>query len=357
MEYFTSTHRDNPKWVDQKTGEYTKAGRHYIEIVLGNLTGNRRRRLLEGVWCADESSVFDIDVLEEHDKVYARPPDFRLEFRHRLQGKERDVSLRARRLEDIQVKTRKPMALDAHDRQNCMYWWGELSSKLRPPQDRVYIIAADISSGNGASNSVITVRDRNTRQKVGEWVSGTISPRGMGRMMAMIGHWCGGRKGSAFAIWEANGPGQSTGKVLSRVLAYPLLYRRTLGGAEAFDTSSDRLGWWNDRQSLRDGVEALRDAYANEEILNPSEPAIQEAMQWVRFPGGGMGPGHLQDESQDAKATHGDRVVADMLSEIAMGIDIPTPEDSDPPVPPGFEGILDDNEDDDIYDEHNEIAY
>lgn len=346
MEYYTSTHKDNPKLWDESAKAWTKFGHHYLHTVLGNLTGSRRRRLLEGIWCADEAAVFDSEILERHLQDYARPADFLLAIGHRLDGKARDLSLRARTMKDITVRRVKPDDT-LQQLQNHMQWWGELekcpkTGLLRPPQDRVYIMAADVSNGTGASNSVIVIRDRNTRHKVGEWVSGTVSPRGLGRAMATIGLWCGGLKGCAYAIWEANGPGQSTGKVLARALRYPLLHRRTLGADESYETKTDRLGWWNNPQTKRDAVELLRDAYANEEILNPSKQAIEEAMQWVRYPSGAMGPGHLQDESSEAKATHGDRVVADMISEVAMAIDMPTPAPKGRPWTPGFENLEED---------------
>lgn len=327
MELYTSTHRDNPKYVDQKTGQLTKAGKFYIEVVLGNLTGNQRRRLLDGVWCADEAAVFDNDVLERHQQL-CRPPNYCLRFTHKLDGKARDMSIRARRHEDVICK-RQSLPVNALEAQNRLLWWGELELDeggfFRAPQQYVYVLSADISGGNGASNSVIGILNRNTRQKVGEWVSATISPGGLARVLAMLGLWCGGSRQVGHLIWEANYPGPYFGRQLSQVLQYPSLHRRELGVEESFSTASQKLGWWNSRPNLRDGIEALRDAYAGDEFHNPSEASIQEAFNWVRYPNGSIGPAHLQDESPDAKATHGDRVIADMLLVMGLAIDLPTP--------------------------------
>jgi len=335
MEFYTSTHRDNPKWVDQKTGEYTPAGKHYIEVVLGNMTGTRRRRLLDGIWCGDEAAVFDMDVLERHLHL-CREPTFRLRITHTLDGAKRDESIKQQRYEDV-ICTRQPAAETSNDWQNHLLWWGDLikdpkTGQLRPPQDRTYVLSADISGGNEASNSIIAIADRNTRTKVGEWVSATISPGGLARMMAMLGLWCGGARKVGHLIWEANYPGPHFGRQLSRVLEYPSLYRREQGAAKTFGTTTQELGWFNSQTSLRDGVEALRDAYARDEYHNPSEQAIQEAMQWLRFPTGKLGPGHLQEESADARQTHGDRVIADLLLVIGMHIDLPTIKDARSPT-------------------------
>src|SRR5690606_17610884 len=54
----TSTHRDNPAYWDWRRNDWTEAGRQYIEVILGSLTGVQRKRLLEGVWAAAEGIVY-----------------------------------------------------------------------------------------------------------------------------------------------------------------------------------------------------------------------------------------------------------------------------------------------------------
>lgn len=330
MEKFDSVHEDNPYLFDQQTGKWTKKGQEYLQT-LDSLTGNRRQRLLKGVWCADESAVFDMDVLDRH-LALCFEPRYCLRVTHALDGASRDMSIRAQKHEDIKISKADIGA----GVQNRLLWWGELlqdeHGRLRPPQDRVYVLSADISGGNGASNSVIGIADRNTRTKVGEWVSASISPGGLARMMAMLGLWCGGARKVGHMIWEANYPGPYFGNQLSQVLEYPSLHRRLQGADKTFQTTTQSLGWFNSRPALRDGVEALRDAYACNEFTNPSEAAIQEAMQWLRYPNGGLGPGHLQEESADAKATHGDRVIADLLLVLGMAIDLPTPKSAMQPT-------------------------
>lgn len=335
MEMYNSVHQDNPKYFDQILRKWTPDGEKYL-ATLANLTGNRRRRLLDGVWCADENAVFDHDVLDRH-LALCRPPRYCLRIGHRLDGAARDVSIAERKTDQITIKP-YPIPVNAQAAQNRLLWWGALkhdhdTDTLRPPQDRVYVLSCDISGGNGASNSVIGIADRNTRTKVGEWVSATISPGGLARVLAILGLWVGGLRGHGHLIWEANYPGPHFGRQLSRVLNYPSLHRRERTPDTASSATSERLGWWNDRWSKRDAVEALRDAYARDEFANPSEQAIQEAMQWLRWPSGDMGPGHLQEESQDAKQTHGDRVIADMMLVMGMSIDLPTVKDNLPKDP------------------------
>ncbi len=53
-----STHKDNPTLWDHKKGEWTDFGREYIFGTLGNMSGHRRARLLEGRWAASEGLVY-----------------------------------------------------------------------------------------------------------------------------------------------------------------------------------------------------------------------------------------------------------------------------------------------------------
>lgn len=325
MEYYPSVHEDNPKYFDQALRTWTPQGEKYL-ATLANLTGNRRRRLLEGVWCADEAAVFDHDVLDRHLER-CRPPDYCLKIGHQFDGAARDVSIAQQEINRIKVE-KKPLPTTAQDWQHRLLWWGPLeydpeAGILRPPQNEVYVLSADISGGNGASNSIIGIAARGVRQKWGEWVSATISPGGLARMMAILGLWCGGMRRVGHLIWEANYPGPYFGRQLSLVLQYPSLYSPEGKPGTRSTGQSDRLGWWNHPHSKRDAVEGLRDAYHRDEFSNPSEQAIQEAMQWLRWPTGDMGPGHLQEESQDAKKTHGDRVIADMLLILGMNIALP----------------------------------
>lgn len=57
MARLLSRHQDNPVWF--RDGEWTERGRHYVEEILGSLTGPRRERLLHGKWAAAEGLVYD----------------------------------------------------------------------------------------------------------------------------------------------------------------------------------------------------------------------------------------------------------------------------------------------------------
>jgi len=62
-----SYHKDNPTLFDPETGEITMQGERTMGI-LENLTGVRRKRLLEGVWATAEGAVYDMFNPEIHVK-------------------------------------------------------------------------------------------------------------------------------------------------------------------------------------------------------------------------------------------------------------------------------------------------
>ncbi len=53
-----STHKDNPAYWNEHTGEWTEMGKQYVNNVLANLSGVNRARLFEGVWAAAEGLVY-----------------------------------------------------------------------------------------------------------------------------------------------------------------------------------------------------------------------------------------------------------------------------------------------------------
>lgn len=54
---FHTRHRDNPVLYNQTTGDITEQGKRSLQV-LGNLTGLRRARLLEGKWVSAEGQIY-----------------------------------------------------------------------------------------------------------------------------------------------------------------------------------------------------------------------------------------------------------------------------------------------------------
>lgn len=255
---------------------------------------------------------FDADVLTRQMMAYARQAPTAsgvLSFKGTRNYSHRDVAIREKSVDyfDFTVAQNGPWRL-----------WIELEEdgmgRLRPPQNRSYVIGADVAGGTGASNSVLSVFDRTTGWKVAEFASNQTPPDELARIMCMAGYWFGGTKSMAFLCWEANGYGSVCGKHIVQ-LGYPWVYR-TLAeqGKRATRKHTKWPGWWSNEQTKVDMLGDYRSALARDEYKNPSQEALDEAADYIWYEGGGVGPGELSQEKGDAKKTHGDRVIADALS-------------------------------------------
>ena len=59
LKLIRTTHKDNPTLFDPATGDITAQGKRTMQQ-LSNLTGVRRKRLLEGIWATAEGAVYDM---------------------------------------------------------------------------------------------------------------------------------------------------------------------------------------------------------------------------------------------------------------------------------------------------------
>lgn len=253
---------------------------------------------------------FDADVLNRQRSIYAAtPPTMQGNIRWRGEGhySDRDVAIR-----DAKVRTFRFLLNPSG------FWrlWIDLvkdtRGQLRPPQDRDAVFGIDVSGGQGASNSTVSVFDPEARWKVAEFKSATVDPAELARIVAMAGYWFGGPHNCAFVCWEANGYGSMFGKHLIR-LGYPRFYKQV--NTKVLGEPKSRIpGWWSNDQSKVDVLEDYRGALAMDKFRNPSPEAIDEAAQYIWFENGGVGPGQLQNEKADAHATHGDLVIGDALA-------------------------------------------
>jgi hypothetical protein len=201
-------------------------------------------------------------------------------------------------------------------------WWGELFGR-RPAQNHNYIIGCDISLGTGVSNSVASVFDCDLNMKIGSYVNANISPTSFAEYAYALGQWIGGSTGKPFLIWEAQG----CGGVFSRrivELGYEFLYhsREEKGMGRRRKMA---LGWYpsgDNKLNMLSSYESALDARfkqnSDHPFINPDESSLREAEDYVFYTGGsGIGPSSSQSEEGGAKMTHGDRVIADGLCNLA----------------------------------------
>ena len=208
----------------------------------------------------------------------------------------------------------------------------------RPDQSRSYVFGIDLSKGQGASNSVVSIKCKETGEKVAEWADANTPPYEMDRIVIALALWCGGRKphGLPLLKWEMNGPGWDFGRLIVRRHRYPHYYRQKTEG-QITEKTQDKYGW----HSSRDAKKLLLDIYmrklAHGGYINHSVAALEECKSYIYFPDGGIGPAGLFEESASARKLHGDRVIADALTQDEDST-VPEKPEELPAPPPGSVG-------------------
>lgn len=194
--------------------------------------------------------------------------------------------------------------------------------KGKPDQTKSYTLGIDISKGQGASNSTISILCNETREKIAEYADANTPPYEFARIACAAAMWCGGRNKRPLVIWENNGdPGFDFGRQITHVYQYPNIYFDKAAGT-ANEKVGKRYGWRSSPEKKAIGLGILRRAYAHNKFINHSEKALDEALTYVHFEGGGIGPAELLEESESNRKSHGDRVIADMLCVIGL-MDMP----------------------------------
>lgn len=190
--------------------------------------------------------------------------------------------------------------------------WVELPNG-RPDQTKDYIFGIDISKGQGASNSVVSVKCKQTGEKVAEWRDANTPPYEMAKTVTALALWVGGRRKLPFLKWEMNGPGWDFGRMMVKTYHYPYYYRNRKPG-DSKERKLKQYGW----HSSRSQKDVLLDAYdrvlAGSKYINHSIWALEEALNYVYYDDGGCGPAEFVEETVSAKKTHGDCVIADALT-------------------------------------------
>jgi hypothetical protein len=250
---------------------------------------------------------FEPTVIEQHKRMFARKPKSlaHISFKKNLTD---DVVLDA-------IRTR---------RTGCVMYTGRGSWKVwcalkagQPDQTKTYTLGIDISKGQGASNSVISVMCNETHEKIMEFADPNIPPHELARLACAAAIQVGGRR-FPLIIWENNGdPGFDFGRQLVHTYNYPNIYFDKQVGTVT-ERVGKRYGWRSSPEKKAVALGVLRRAYAHGRFINHSEEALDECLTYVHYEGGGIGPAALVEEPEAARKAHGDRVIADMMCIVAV---------------------------------------
>ena len=264
------------------------------------------------------STFFDNSGLENYKRMYCKPPKS-----HRTIGFVKGVAndsvsriIRSGALNKVESR----ISSSTQEKLNGWKLWCNLIEG-RPDQNENYIFGIDISKGQGASNSVISAYSADKCLKVGEWANSRVPPHEFARITVASALWFGGRnpRKMPFIIWEANGdPGIEFGRMMVKVLGYPYYYRDQAAGVIGAAKKKKKYGFHSNTEKKAELLGEYSQALAQFEIFNPSIESIDEAMTYLVFDNGQIGPSILLQEASGSRLAHGDRVIADALAKRGM---------------------------------------
>lgn len=208
---------------------------------------------------------------------------------------------------DFDQETLEPYEFRQHGHGRLEVWC-ELDRNA-PPMGRPYVIGVDSSAGTGASNSVASVWDAKTGEKVAEFVDPTCKPERLAKQVIALCKWFDG----AYLIWETNGSGRAFGDAVIE-WGYGYYYSRAKN-TETGETGA-KAGWAPTRDNKYQLLSQYRGALTDRLAFNRSELALRETLEYV-FLGNNWvehaSLGEVEDPS-GARDQHGDRVIADALA-------------------------------------------
>lgn len=235
-----------------------------------------------------DSQIFDPLVIRELKAAYCRPP--------RWEG---DLVYDGNTGEPDKLVRRKGGAIKL--------WLAPDASGRFPPMPAAF--AADVSTGQGVTNSCLSGANAHTGEKFLE----VATPRMDENSFATLAVALCRLFDDALLGWERQGPGEVFGKRVNE-LGYHNVYRYRddfrLGRG-----SATAPGFFPNPKSQRLLVNDYATALAARQFVNPSELALEECLDWKWDQGGNVVHGgkiSCRDPS-GASVNHGDRSMADAI--------------------------------------------
>lgn len=252
-----------------------------------------------------QSRFFELDVVIRLQSETTRPWEFEGEVYDEEGGGIHRVVLR--KVKDGRLKI-----------------WGKLDAlTLTPPRNTSYVVSADICAGVGgtmSSNSILTVANKTTGEKVAEFASNIIKPEALARYAIKLCEFYCDRQGHpGFMIWEDNGCGANfRNEVLTS--DFRNYYKRTAIDDETHKPSK-KPGWRTSKTSKQELLQKYGSSLADGLFVNPHRLALEEMKHYVRTTSGSIEfeSSDMDDDPANAGENHGDRVIADALANWVVG--------------------------------------
>lgn len=247
-------------------------------------------------YCGAGSPFFSASVIREHSESYARSPFHRgyLEFSE----------------EDKFEPTWKD------NQEGNLFLWCHLTVENRPPLAE-YVIGCDIATGVGgdwSTNSVASVLNKETGEKVAELVTGSMAPDRFAEAVASLRKFFHSGKQDAFVNFERNGPGTQFMKHFMVISGHRVHYEQNEKRRD--HTPTKNPGWFSNRDTKRILLGEYGKAIGRGAMINRSKPALEEMLHYVYGENGTVDHDKSKSTTDPTNAgeNHGDRVIADALA-------------------------------------------
>lgn len=198
--------------------------------------------------------------------------------------------------------------------------WCELDAVGRPREGN-YAVGADIATGTGASNSVISVGDRDTGKKVLEFADPNMTPQELARVAVALARLFKNASGQpALLGWEANGPGRLFGREVADECGFRHVYFRE-SEDKVTKKRTETMGWWSTGDAKRSLLGNLQRAMREGLFMNPSREAVKECQQIIYSVTSNKvehAKAINEIDPSGARDNHSDRVTADGVLWLVM---------------------------------------
>jgi len=194
--------------------------------------------------------------------------------------------------------------------------YGNVLTSLGSPEKGNYVLGVDVGLGLGGergSNSTISILNRHTGRKVGEFISALTPPDRLANITIALARWfCSAEGNEAYVIFEANGPGQTFGRQIEDSSFGNVHYR--INAAIGKGKSSRVPGWWSSTENKQILLGKYRTALEIGLFENPSRAALEETQCYKILPGGRIGFKAIGRQIAKEGESHADIVISDALA-------------------------------------------
>lgn len=211
--------------------------------------------------------------------------------------------------------------------------WIPLTGDGRIAADRKFVTGSDVSAGTGASNSVTSVVDVLTGEKVAVWADANTLPDPFSAQSIAIAKFFN----RAFMIWDGSGPtGETFKKQVVRNGYGRIYYRRN--EKKVGRPVSDEPGFFINGETRTSLLQDYRQALVDSAFINHSDNGLRECLEFIHKKDGNVE--HRKSinalDPSGARSAHGDEAIADALASLGVSEFRESPVSMDEPdVPVG----------------------